>query len=266
MHVKFWGVRGSVPWSTPESAVTGSNTPCVQLWDEESMLMLDAGTGLIGVGHALGDARRPLTLLLSHYHWDHVHGLPFFLPFFSPGWSASVIAPAFDRVRPDWMRSLFSSPHFPITFSDLASPPAASFVDPEPFFAGGFQIRAARLLHPGGSFAYRVTGRSGDLVYATDHEFGDAAIDAALAQFASGAAALILDAHYTPEEFPRMQGRGHGTWRQCAEFAAANRVGQLWLFHHKPGRTDRDLQLIERDARRIFPATSLAVEGVEFML
>jgi len=264
MHVRFWGVRGSVPWATAESGRTGSNTPCVQLTAGESHLVLDGGTGLVGVGESLAEVRRSVTVLLSHYHWDHVQGFPFFSPLFHAGWSTAVIGPAFDRLRPDWLRGLFAAPHFPLTLMDLPSPPSFSTVDPGPFSAAGFAITAHRLTHPGGCFAYRIRGKDGDLVYATDHEFGEPATDAAFAQFATGADAIILDAHYTPEELPRMGGRGHGSWRQCAELAAAANVKRLWLFHHKPGRTDRELEQIERDARRVFPATRLAVEGVEF--
>lgn len=266
MRVRFWGVRGSAPWSTAESARTGSNTPCVQLSDGDASLILDAGTGLVGLGHALGEPRRPVTLLLSHYHWDHVQGIPFFAPLFQPGWSVSVIGPAFDRLRPDWLRGLFAAPHFPLTLMDLPSQPSFSTVDPGPFAAAGFTVTAHHLMHPGGCFAYRIRGAHGDLVYATDHEFGHAATDASLAEFVNGASALILDAHYTPEELPLMSGRGHGSWQQCAEFAAAARVEHLWLFHHKPGRTDDALELSAQHARRIFPATRLAVEGTEFVV
>ncbi len=264
MHVRFWGVRGSVPWATAESGQTGSNTPCVQLIDGDSRLILDGGTGLVGVGESLAEVRTPVTVLLSHYHWDHVQGIPFFAPLFRAGSATSVVGPAFDRVRPDWLRGLFAAPHFPLTLMDLPSSPSFSTVDPGPCPTAGFDISAHPLMHPGGCFAYRIRGAHADHVDATDHEFGDAATDAALTQFAAGAGALILDAHYTPEELPRMGGRGHSSWRQCAEFAAAAHVERLWLFHHKPGRTDRELHGIEEAARRIFPATRLAVEGVGF--
>jgi ribonuclease BN (tRNA processing enzyme) len=104
------------------------------------------------------------------------------------------------------------------------------------------------------------------VVYATDHEFGNTAIDDRLAAFCQDASAIISDAHFTPEELPRHRGWGHASWQQVAHFAARCRVGHLWLFHHKPGRSDRDLSAIELEARRIFPATTAARESMAFEL
>jgi ribonuclease BN (tRNA processing enzyme) len=111
-----------------------------------------------------------------------------------------------------------------------------------------------------------VRGTIGDVVYATDHEFGDPRFDEPLAEFVKGAAAIILDAHYTPAELPQYRGWGHGDWRTCAEFAAANDVGALWLFHHKPGRSDEELVEIRTSAQRIFAATDTASEGEALQL
>ncbi len=130
---------------------------------------------------------------------------------------------------------------------------------------GGFRIQTQSLTHPGGAIAYRIQGDAGDVVYATDHEFGgDQTADERLAEFCTDAAAVILDAHYTPEELRSHRGRGHGSWKQCAEFAAATGARQLWLFHHKPGRTDAELAAIEGQARVLFPATKAAGEGDSF--
>ena len=150
--------------------------------------------------------------------------------------------------------------------AELASPPTISLVESTAFNIGGFDVSALRLTHPGGAFAYRIQGAAGDLVYATDHEFGDDEADESLAAFALNAAAVVLDAHYTPDELPAYKGRGHGSWRQCAQFASACGAGHLWLFHHKPGRTDQELTEIEAGARRVFPATTVARERAEFTL
>ncbi len=266
MRVRFWGVRGSVPWTSGRSPATGSNTPCLEIVDEASgeSLILDAGTGLVGLGEAVQREPGPFTILLSHYHWDHVQGLPFFGPCFRQGVEISVAGPAFGTAGPAWLSSLFAAPHFPVPLQALPSAPIPTFVAAGAFRLRGFSIRAIRLNHPGGSLAYRIAGRSGDLVYATDHEFGDRDTDAALAEFASNAAAIVMDAHYTPEELPHVSGRGHGSWEQCVQLAALAHVGHVWLFHHKPGRTDEEIATIERTARRMHAGVTAAREGGEF--
>ena len=263
MQVRFWGVRGSVPWSTPSAIGHGCNTPCVQITDPRSRaaLVLDAGSGIVGLGNALDGEPRDLPILLTHYHWDHLQGLPFLAQLYTPGWRPRIIAPTFEGHDAAWMDTVFRSPFFPVPIERLPNRPAVEFVSPGEFEIGGFEISAIPLNHPGGSLAYRIRGIMGDLVYATDHEFGSAEHDERLADFARGASALVLDAHFTPQEIGSYRGWGHSDWRTCAEFAAASDVGSLWLFHHKPGRTDEEMVRITQDARRIFAATEAAAEG-----
>ena len=265
MLVRFWGVRGSVPWATRESIQHGCNTPCIELRDEnENLLVLDAGTGIVGLGEALGVKVRTVPLILTHYHWDHIQGLPFFVPLYVPDQVTTVWVPMLEHARLEPIATLFQTPVFPLPPNAL--PPSTS-VKPLPtgeVTLNGFSIRMQHLTHPGGAMAYRVRGLNGDLVYATDHEFGKAETDTALAAFARNARAIILDAHFTPEELPKHAGWGHSSWRQCAEFAARHGIERLFLFHHKPGRTDAEMAAIEAQARRVFPATEAAREGESF--
>jgi ribonuclease BN (tRNA processing enzyme) len=166
----------------------------------------------------------------------------------------------------EWVQTIFGSPYFPVPFDHLPSRPTVTLVSPGSIEIGGFHVSVLPLNHPGGAFAYRIHGDTGDVVYATDHEFGNAAIDEQLAVFCKNASAIISDAHFTPEELPRHRGWGHASWRQVADFASQCGVGHLWLFHHKPGRSDRDLSAIELEARRIFPATTAARESISFEL
>jgi phosphoribosyl 1,2-cyclic phosphodiesterase len=268
MRVRFWGVRGSVPWATPNSIGHGCNTPCIEVEDERrgARLVLDAGSGIVGLGHRLGRGPRDVPILLTHYHWDHTQGLPFFGPFYEPGWSPAIWAPMLERMSLERVEAVFDAPFFPVPFEQLPNRPRVTMVEPGDVEIGGFRIRVQPLNHPGGAFAYRIHGDSGDLVYATDHEFGNPPFDDQLAAFSRHAAAVISDAHFTPDELPRHTGWGHASWHQVAHFAAACGVGHLWLFHHKPGRTDEELAGIEQHARGIFKATSAAKEGVSFDL
>jgi phosphoribosyl 1,2-cyclic phosphodiesterase len=266
MQVRFFGVRGSVPWATPDSIGYGCNTPCVLVTDPASsrVLVLDAGSGIVGVGAAVSDQFRALPILLTHYHWDHLQGLPFFGPFYQQGRASTIWAPCLPKVDLAWVDTIFQSPFYPVPYDQLPSRPGVSLVYPAETEIGGFRIGVQRLNHPGGAFAYRIHGETGDLVYATDHEFGDAKTDDELGRFARGARAVILDAHFTPDELPSHIGWGHGSWSQCAEFAAAHDIGRLWLFHHKPGRSDAEMKDIEERARQVFPATDAAREGTVF--
>jgi len=256
MRVRFRGVRGSVPWALPEAAGFGCNTACIEIDDESrgAALVLDAGSGLVGAD----PAPRDFSILLTHYHWDHVLGLPFFAPLFRPDHGVSLHVPALPAYDAAWLDTLFGAPFFP---EPLPRQPPQHLVGPGACAIEGFRIRALALNHPGGAFAYRIEGRHGDFVYATDHEFGDPAFDEPLAAFVSGAAAVVLDAHFTPDERPRHRGWGHSDWRECAGFAARCRFGALYLFHHKPGRADAELEAIERRARHVFPDTHAAREG-----
>ncbi len=268
LHVRFWGVRGSAPWAAADCMGYGCNTPCVEVRDDRSgrLLLIDAGTGIVSLGESRPDLPDDLTILLTHYHWDHVHGLPLFRRFYVPGGRPLIAGPRLGGVEDGWLETLFRPPFFPSTLADLPSSPHVSLFEAGDAQIGGFRIGMHRLHHPGGSVAYRISGDSGDLVFATDHECGDAQRDGNLATFAFNAAALVLDAHFTPEEWERNKGQGHSNWRQCAELASAASAGHLWLFHHKPGRPDVEVKAIESQARRIFPATSAAREGETFVI
>ena len=266
MIMQIWGVRGSVPWATPASIGHGCNTACVEIRDPKrnKVLVLDAGSGIVGLSETLNGQGRHVPILLTHYHWDHTQGLPFFSPLYMPGWKSSIWAPRLRAIDIGWVDTIFDTPFYPVPYNALPSKPSVHLVEEGGFDLDGFCIRALMLRHPGGAFAYRVQGDSGDLVYATDHEFGNAAVDAALGEFAHGAAGVILDAHFTPDELASHVNWGHSSWQQCAEFALKHKVGRLWLFHHKPGRSDVEVKRIETQARRIFAYTDAAREGVSF--
>jgi len=263
MRVRFRGVRGSVPWSVPDAIIHGCNTPCIEVHDERTggILVFDAGSGIVGVDpRTMSKDPRAVSVILTHYHWDHLLGLPFFSTLYQPGWDLTICTPTLESHDPSWLDTMFKSPFFPVPYQHLPNKPQVQMVQPGVLSIPNFDIAAIDLNHPGGALAYRVKGMHGDFVYATDHEFGDPKYDEPLADFARGAAMMVLDAHFTPDELPLHRGWGHSDWRQSAEFAAANGIHGLWLFHHKPGRSDQALADIRVEAQKIFAATDTACE------
>ena len=266
--VRFWGVRGSIATPGPETAEVGGNTSCVEIECGDERLVLDAGTGLRGLGDELarrGDARA--SLLLSHLHWDHIQGLPFFVPLYlpstelavyGPGWGEGGLAGALGRQM--------SAPGFPVELADVpARLSLRELRHGSRFDIGNVAVTSARLSHPGGVLGYRIELGGRSLVYATDTEHYDC-IDPALAALSRGADLLIYDAQYTPEEYrgvtgPAKVGWGHSTFEAGIALARHADVKNLVLFHHDPRRSDDDLARLERRARALDPRVVAAREG-----
>src|SRR5437868_3849664 len=159
MTVRFWGVRGSVPAPGPETCRYGGNTPCVEVRAAGDLVILDAGTGIRKLGLALSKSRRPVTgtLLISHPHWDHIHGLPFFLPAMAPGNCFRVYGNAGTAQH---MKSILTGqmerPYFPVSLEDLPNCLEFHELSDQPFHAGAVSIRSTRLRHPGVTFGFRI--------------------------------------------------------------------------------------------------------------
>ncbi len=177
-----------MPWAVPSGIGHGCNTPCIEITDERTgaVLLLDAGSGIVGVGPGMIEPTVPIALLLTHYHWDHLQGLPFFEPFYRPGWETAIYSPALLAHDPGWLEIMFRSPFFPVPYQHLPNRPRVELVNEGELNIPGFEISALPLNHPGGALAYRIRGVTGDFVYATDHEFGDPEYDKPLADVCRG--------------------------------------------------------------------------------
>lgn len=263
LSVRFLGVRGSIPTPGPLT-MAGGNTACVEVTAGDTRIILDAGSGL----RALGEERmrsgpRHSTILLSHLHWDHVCGLPFFTPIYVPGHRVEIasgpngVIPTLDAIR-----ALFKAPFFPVDFADIAGQVSVRELPPaDRFMIGDITITLARLNHPDPVYGFRLDHGGHAVVYATDTEHF-ACVDPTLKRLAAGADILIYDAQYTPDEYPAKVGWGHSTWQAGADLARAAGVPQLVLFHHDPGRTDAQLAAIEAEACAHLPGTVAAREGL----
>jgi phosphoribosyl 1,2-cyclic phosphodiesterase len=264
---KFWGVRGSTPTPTARNLGVGGNTSCLELrLPGGEMVILDAGSGIRMLGNALSAGGHPLNIhvLLSHFHWDHLQGLPFFQPLFSPRNSIHFHA----GVRPECTRDLLERqmtyPYFPVSFASLPSRRTYHELTEPGLCLGEVQIHSFPLHHPQGShgFTFHLAGRK--LVFATDAEHGEPVADRELLAEAAGADVLILDSQFTPEEYPQRRGRGHSTWLKATQIAREAGAKALYLFHHDPGHDDEELHGILAHARTQFPQTYLAIEGETF--
>ncbi len=269
MEVTIWGSRGSVPAASPQTAAFGGNTTCVAIsTDAGDHIILDAGTGIRGLGERLrASGARTCTLCLTHAHWDHIQGLPFFAPLHDREWLVRVFGPegmGGQGVRAS-LEYVLNGRNFPLLLADTAcSLETAEFTPGTSFRAGSALVETCPVNHPGGCVAYRVTADGWSFVFTGDHEWdeeeGTAQTRAALESFITGADVLLADAPYTPEEYGKYRGWGHSCMEDWPEAAARAGVRRLLLTHHAPARTDGELFRLAEGMVRRFSHLPLSVD------
>ena len=260
--IRFWGVRGSIACGGADYAVYGGNTSCLEVRCGGRLMIFDGGTGIRPLGEAIA-AEAPLDvgLYLTHTHFDHICGLPFFQPLFDPAnrfeiWSGHLTWPLSTR---DAVHSLMSAPVLPIE-PDIVRANVAfrDFKGGETLApAPGIVIRTIPLNHPNGATGYRIEHGGRAACYLTDLEHTGEAPDPALADFVRGADVMIYDASYTEAEYESRRGFGHSTWRAGLKLAAAGGVGLYVPFHHDPSHNDAAMAEIE--AEGVAEAAALGV-------
>jgi phosphoribosyl 1,2-cyclic phosphodiesterase len=252
IELTFWGVRGTIPTPIAENLGYGGNTACFAIrCAGQPLLIFDAGTGIRGLGNTLSEAE-PLNLFLTHFHWDHIQGIPSFAPIQNATIHSSAAPADLERV----LAAQMQPPYYPVPM-----PANLQYRKIDKVSIGDLEIRPFPLYHPNGATGYRIESSNAAIVYASDHEHGNPSTDAILRDNARDADILIYDAQYTPGEYERRRGWGHSTWREAVKLAQDARVRQLILFHHDPLRTDPELDAIAREAQHEFPNTIAAREG-----
>lgn len=253
LTLTFWGTRGSVPSPGPHTAYFGGNTPCIELrTGTDALMILDGGTGIRHLGRSLLERARgtPIVadILLSHAHWDHIQGLPFFSPLYAAGHEFTFRAApdALGRVE-SALRGQMTDAVFPVTFDAFRAQVHFRALN-EIERGSGYALKTVALRHPGGATGYRITdGNAGApaLVYISDNELGNAEGYSSapgwrdeLVSFVRGASLLVHDAMYTADEYERHRGWGHSRYEDVVDLALDAGVQRLVLFHHHPERSD----------------------------
>jgi phosphoribosyl 1,2-cyclic phosphodiesterase len=254
MEIKFWGTRGSIPAPGPQTLEFGGNTTCVEIiLASGSRVVIDGGTGFRLLGQHLRqtNTKNQLHLLLTHGHWDHLLGIPFFVPIYRENTQIKVDGwpPAFQAMTRVFDSHLGDG-FFPVAFDHLkARIDYLNLLARGTLEVEGIIIDAIHLNHPQGGFGFRFRDGNHTMVFLTDNELGagHGMRTPDFIEFVSGCDLLIHDAQYLPEEIAERRGWGHSTYEEAVNLAQEAGVHNLVLTHHDPGRSDAEVEkIIER--------------------
>jgi phosphoribosyl 1,2-cyclic phosphodiesterase len=275
--LSFWGVRGSTPTVDPATWRFGGNTPCLELIAPDgTQFILDCGTGLRMLGSrwtaSSASPSAETHIFVTHYHWDHIQGIPFFSPLYAENNEFHFYSFRSKFLGRDSLKQVFEAqmalPYFPVDLSAMnAKRKFKEVSDGEAFTIRENKITARWLNHPQGCLGFRIETPAGTVAYATDNEPGDPKLDESLRELAKGADIFINDAQYTPEQLASTRrGWGHSSWLEGVRVAREVGAKTLVLFHHDPDSTDRMVDSILRQARDEFDSVFAASEGMVISL
>jgi phosphoribosyl 1,2-cyclic phosphodiesterase len=265
LRLKVWGARGAIPTPVAANLGYGGNTTCIEVRHPGlPPIIFDGGSGVRELGTALmqefpdgGECH----IFFTHFHWDHIQGLPFFAPVYHPGWRLHFHSVHDPSVLQGYLTGQMCAPYFPVTMPVAQATMIYSRVPEAGMQIGEMSLRRFPLQHPNGAHGYRIDVARHSIVLAFDHEHGDEAVDGGIIEQAAGADILIYDAQYTAAEYEAHRGWGHSTWEHAVRMAQAAGARQLMLFHHDPTHSDDVISGIVEQARSQFPNTGAAKEG-----
>jgi phosphoribosyl 1,2-cyclic phosphodiesterase len=264
---KFWGVRGSIPTPGKSTIYYGGNTSCIEMRADGEIIVLDAGTGIRPLGLELTEEfkGKPLdiTLLISHTHWDHIQGFPFFMPAYNAANKLRILG--YEGARAGLATTFagqMESPYFPIALQQMPGHIVINELKDLKFNVGKVHVQACFLNHPGICVGYRLFTSGGSVAYLPDTEpyghrhLGDSpdktpVLETELIDFITGVDALILDSQYTDDEYEKHISWGHGCVRDSVILALKAKVKTLYLFHHDPDHNDDFVNRMLAAARKL---------------
>ncbi len=257
--LRCWGTRGSIPSPGPHTVRYGGNTSCLEILTSGDRIILDAGTGIRLLGDDLpgNDRSNRVSIFLTHFHWDHIQGLPFFGPANRRGCEVGVHGPKQDGMgMEELLTTLFSPAHFPLSIQNLSGQVTVSEVDEGSWSHGEFGVKAMRVRHHSNTLGYRIETSGKTMVFIPDNELEGGSLPtppgwrSRLSEFVSGADILFHDAMFTEAEGDSYRGWGHSMYEDVVELALESEVKRLSFFHHSPGRSDDELdRLVDVYAR-----------------
>ncbi len=271
MRIRFWGVRGTIPSPGPDTIRLGANTSCMDiLTSDQHIIVLDAGTGIRRLGQVLIQEHPDRiigTLLISHTHWDHIQGFPFFGPLIGPNGRGNRFVVVGQKILGQQLEDILAGqivePYLPFLYKQLtADIHVKEMNEGESTIVGDETIVwAASLDHPGGCLGYRIENAGNVLAYCTDtsHRGG---LNESVLTLAKDADVLVHDAHWTLAEREMFPDWGHSSWLEAAQAASEANAKCLALFHYAPDTSDDEMEERLAKTREIFPNTILAAEGL----
>ncbi len=281
MKLRCWGTRGSIASPGPHTYRYGGNTSCVEILSGSRQIILDAGTGIRRLGKAmeLDGGVCFAEIFLTHFHWDHIQGFPFFSPLYNPCTRMRVYGPDQESLDIESLFMRMMSPiHFPVPFDAVQAVCQFERMNQGIVETDDFSVEAFRVRHDSFTVGYRVTAGDRSVCYIPDNELlGDGYPTPPdwrdrILEFVSDADLLIHDAMYTEAEYPEHLMWGHSTANQALDLASEAGVKRLWLFHHEPERSDDQLDQLESEIQERSaalpngPQVSMAAEGMEIEL
>ena len=270
LSVKFWGVRGSIACPSPNHIKYGGNTSCIEVTASGHRLILDAGTGIRGLGQEyMKNDVSHIHILLTHTHWDHINGFPFFVPAYDPRRSVHIMAGHLRGKEgiQNVLAAQMDNPMFPVPLSAMQA--KMRFED---FEAGmsfnvydDVHVRTCQLNHPNGATGYRIEHKGSSICYITDTEHVPGKLDENILTLIEGTDLVIYDSTYTEEEFPSKIGWGHSTWNEGVKLCREAGAKSMAIFHHDPEHDDEFMAKLGEEAKAEWDGTFVAREGMELV-